>query len=62
MEMSGCKLCQIAEMNDHDFYKKWCLKRLSKFDLIHAPNCPNRTQKTLYNLGIRQTKISKQFE
>ncbi len=60
--MSGCKLCQIAEMNDHDFYKKWCLKRLSKFDLIHAATCPKRTQTTLYNLGTRQIKASNQVE
>ena len=62
MAMTGCKLCQIAEMNDRDFYLQWYVKRLSKFNLQHAPNCPNRTQRTLYNLGKRLIQVSKQFE
>ena len=49
-------------MSDRDFYKKWSLKRLSKINLIHAHDCPNRTKRTLYNMGIRQTKLSLGFE
>ena len=58
----ACKICAINEMNDRDFYKKWSLKRLSKINLIHAPDCPNRTKRTLYNMGIRQTKLSLGYE
>ena len=58
----ACKICAINEMSDRDFYKKWSLKRLSKINLIHALDCPNRKQKTLYNMGIRQTKLSLGYE
>ena len=57
-----CKICAINEMSDRDFYKKWFLKRLSKINTIHDPKCPNRTKRTLYNMGIRQRKIARCYE
>ena len=49
-------------MSDRDFYKKWFLKRLSKINTIHDQKSPNRTQITLYNMGIRQREIARRYE
>ena len=53
--MTGCKLCQIAEMNDRDFYLQWYAKRLSKFKLQHAPNYLFFHQQRLSNYFLKKT-------